>query len=102
MEATPRVNASLRQSFTGQTVRMIAKVVQVRGESALVDASGQVEVHLNKMSNLQEGHAVELIGKIMPDLSLTILTSIDFGTTIDFPTVDALVNISHQHKDLFY
>jgi hypothetical protein len=47
--ATPRINASYLDSFTGQTIRITGKVVQLRGEEATIDAAGNVTAHLNRV-----------------------------------------------------
>ena len=49
-EATPRVNAKYLDSFTNQTVRILGKVVSLRGETATIDANGSINVHLNRVS----------------------------------------------------
>ncbi len=51
-EITPRINALYLESFTGQTVRLVGKVQQLRGESAVVDAGGRVDVLLNRVGFL--------------------------------------------------
>lgn len=48
--ATPRINSSYLDSFTNQTVRMIGKVVQLRGEQAIIDAGGNITAHLTRVS----------------------------------------------------
>ena len=49
-EATPRVNAKYLDSFTNQTVRILGRVVSLRGETATIDANGSINVHLNRVS----------------------------------------------------
>ena len=51
-EATPRVNAKYLDSFTNQTVRILGRVVSLRGEIATIDASGSITVHLNRVSEV--------------------------------------------------
>lgn len=51
-EATPRVNAKYLDSFTNQTVRILGKVVSLRGETATIDANGTINVQLNRVSCL--------------------------------------------------
>lgn len=51
-EATPRVNAKYLDSFTNQTVRILGKVVSLRGETATIDANGSINLHLNRVSCL--------------------------------------------------
>lgn len=48
-EATPRVNASYLESFTNQTVRIVGKVTALHGETATLDASGEVRIVLNRV-----------------------------------------------------
>ena len=48
-EATPRVNATYLENFTNQTVRILGKVVSLRGETATIEANGSIHVHLNRV-----------------------------------------------------
>ena len=48
-EATPRINARYLDSFTNQTVRILGKVVSLRGETATVDANGTINLLLNRV-----------------------------------------------------
>jgi len=48
-EATPRINAKYLDSFTNQTVRILGKVVSLRGETATIDANGTINIHLNRV-----------------------------------------------------
>lgn len=49
-EATPRITAPYLENFQNQTVRLLGKVVQLRGEHATVDAGGQINVILTRVS----------------------------------------------------
>lgn len=108
-EATPRINAKYLESFTNQTVRILGKVVSLRGETATVDANGSINVHLNRVctapansggerdvfvhvkieadADSQDAHlslnnAVELVGKVQQDLSVKVYQATDFGSNI--------------------
>lgn len=48
-EATPRISAKYLQPFVNQTVRILGKVVSLRGETAVVDANGPITVFLNRV-----------------------------------------------------
>jgi len=48
-EATPRITAPYLENFQNQTVRLLGKVVQLRGEHATVDAGGQINVILTRV-----------------------------------------------------
>jgi hypothetical protein len=48
-EATPRINAKYLQPFTNQTVRILGKVSSLRGETATIEASGSINVHLTRV-----------------------------------------------------
>jgi hypothetical protein len=47
---TPRILAPHLSNFQHRIVRMLGKVVQLRGETAIIDAGGQVDVILNRVS----------------------------------------------------
>ena len=103
-EVTPRITAPYLEQFSHQTVRILGKVRQLRGEQATNDAGGQISVYLNRVSpplsslvspricslmwtargeiqdsHLQLNHAVEIIGKVQNDLSVRVMASTDFG-----------------------
>ena len=63
-EATPRVNAKYLDSFTNQTVRILGKVVSLRGEMAAIDANGSINVHLNRVSYPTPGRQARKAGEI--------------------------------------
>ncbi|KAK8220068.1 hypothetical protein M8818_000484 [Zalaria obscura] len=101
-EATPRITAPYLEQFSHQTVRILGKVTQLRGEQATIDAGGQITLHLNRDSHLTVDHAVEVIGKVQNDLSVRVLVSTDFGTGIDFGIADAVVDATHRYHEIFY
>ncbi len=95
-EVTPRITAPYLEQFSHQTVRILGRVRQLRGEQATIDAGGQISVYLNRVlwqdrriavlvltnlqdSHLQLNHAVEIIGKVQNDLSIKVMASTDFG-----------------------
>lgn len=47
---TPRVLQPHLQHFQHRIVRVLGKVVQLRGETAIIDAGGQIDVILNRVS----------------------------------------------------
>lgn len=51
-EQAPRINAQYLEAFTGKTVMITGKVSQIRGESAVIDANGEVTVLLNRVRAL--------------------------------------------------
>ncbi|GAB7328924.1 hypothetical protein MBLNU13_g00783t1 [Cladosporium sp. NU13] len=103
-EATPRITAPYLEQFSHQTVRILGKVRQLRGEQATIDAGGQISVFLNRDSHLQLNHAVEIIGKVQNDLSVRVMASTDFGPegNIDFNAVEAVVDATHRYPEMFY
>lgn len=48
-ESTPRITAAYLENFSNQTVRILGKVVQLRGEQATIDSGGQIAVLLNRV-----------------------------------------------------
>ncbi|KAI9814283.1 MAG: hypothetical protein M1826_002303 [Phylliscum demangeonii] len=120
--ATPRVSAAYLSSFTNQTVRIIGRVVQLRGEQAIIDTSpkpasagdgsdggggvgsggGTITATLPRDSHLTLNDAVEVVAKVLPDLTIKVLVATDLGSEIDFRAVDAVVDATHRYKEIFY
>ncbi|KAI9747623.1 MAG: hypothetical protein M1835_002017 [Candelina submexicana] len=101
-DATPRINAHYLDSFQGQTIRILGKVTQLRGEQATIDAAGNVTVILNRDSHLILNNAVEIIGKVNSDLTVKVLSATDFGNNLDYAAVDSVVEATHRYKEIFY
>ncbi|PUU81449.1 replication factor A protein 3 [Tuber borchii] len=101
-EQTPRINAPLLQQYIGRTIRLVGKVSDVQGNGATLDSSGVVTVYLDRDSNLKIGNAVEIVGKVNPDLTVKVLTSTDFGENLDMRVYEDLVGICQQYKEIFY
>ncbi|ORY01813.1 replication factor A protein 3 [Clohesyomyces aquaticus] len=99
---TPRILAPHLQQFQYRLVRMLGKVTQLRGETAVIDAGGSVEIVLNRDCHLQLNHAVEIIGKVDGNLHVKVQAASDFGTGIDFEAANAVVEATHRHKEIFY
>ncbi|KAI3580912.1 replication factor A protein 3-domain-containing protein [Fusarium oxysporum f. sp. albedinis] len=81
--STPRITAAYLDNFVGKVVMLVGKVMQLRGEQATLDSEGAVTVLLNRDAHLTNGNAVQVIGKVNPDLSIKVLTSRDLGTGVD-------------------
>ncbi|KAF2733955.1 replication factor A protein 3 [Polyplosphaeria fusca] len=101
---TPRILAPNLSTFQHKLVRMLGKVVQLRGESATIDAGGNVDIILNRDAHLSVGRAVEIIGKVDGDLRVKVQAATDFGPAekIDWDAVKAVVEATHRHKTIFY
>ncbi|TRX88661.1 hypothetical protein FHL15_010427 [Xylaria flabelliformis] len=84
MEAvsTPRINAPLLPSYVGQNVIVVGKVLQLRGESALLEANGEINVILNLETHLMAGNGAQIIGKVNPDLSVKVYNAKDLGSNV--------------------
>ncbi|KAI1191063.1 replication factor A protein 3 [Nemania serpens] len=99
--STPRVSANMLDSYVGQNVIVVGKVMQLRGESALLDANGQVNAILNRESHLMAGNAAQIIGRVNPDLSVKVYNALDLGNNVDFQVAQSVVEVTHQYKDMF-
>ncbi|KAI1375169.1 replication factor A protein 3 [Hypoxylon crocopeplum] len=99
--STPRISAALMDSFVGHNVMIVGKVVQLRGDTAFLEADGQVQANLNRESHLMVGNGAQVIGKVNPDLSIKVLNAIDLGSNVDFQLCQNVVDITHQFKDIF-
>ncbi|EEB08564.1 DNA replication factor A subunit Ssb3 [Schizosaccharomyces japonicus yFS275] len=98
---TPRINAKLLDQFVGRTVRVVGKVISVQGRSATIDSNGTVNMQLTMDNMLEPNHFYEFVSSVKPDLSLQLLTYVDFGTDIDMDIYDNVVELSQAHKSIF-
>ncbi|PQE30067.1 replication factor a 3 protein [Rutstroemia sp. NJR-2017a WRK4] len=99
---TPRITTSYLDQFPNRTVRMVGKVTLLRGEEAKIDCDGEVRILLGRDAHLQVGNAVEIVGKVNQDLSIKVLRATDFGNNFDFKSMNALVDVTHLHKQIWY
>ncbi|KAF4596018.1 replication factor A protein 3 [Ophiocordyceps camponoti-floridani] len=97
----PRVTATYLNTSVGRLVTIVGKVTQIRGDQAVLEADGAVNVALNHDSNLTNGNAAQIIGKVNPDLSVKALSSRDLGAGVDYNLCSAVVEATHRHKDIF-
>ncbi|KAK3209643.1 hypothetical protein GRF29_44g289018 [Pseudopithomyces chartarum] len=100
--ATPRILAPHLSTFQHKIVRLLGRVVQLRGETAVIDAGGNVNVILNRDSHLALNHAVEIIGKVDGNLNVKVQAATDWGTNVDFNAAAAVVEATHRHREIFY
>ncbi|RKF55147.1 Replication factor A protein 3 [Golovinomyces cichoracearum] len=100
--STPRITSSHLDSFTNRTIRLLGKVTQLRGETAIVDSDGNVTLHLNREAHLTVGHVVEVVGKVNQDLSVRVLKSTDVGKDVDLDIARSVVDATHRYKNIFY
>ncbi|KAK3685984.1 replication factor A protein 3 [Podospora appendiculata] len=103
MEAasTPRITCGYLDTYVGKNVMVVGKVLQLRGEEAVIDADGNITVHLNRDSHIMVNSGVQVIGKVNPDLSIKAFSSLDLGTGIDYNLANTVVEVAHQHKSIF-
>jgi replication factor A3 len=50
--ASPRITCAYLNTYVGKNVIIVGKVIQLRGEEALIDADGNITAHLNRVSSL--------------------------------------------------
>ncbi|CAI0653989.1 unnamed protein product [Colletotrichum noveboracense] len=99
--STPRITAQYLDNYVGKNVMLVGKVVQLRGDSAVLDADGNVTAILNRDVHLTNGNGAQIVGKVNPDLSIKVLSSRDLGSGVDYSLASAVVEATHQHKPLF-
>jgi len=101
-EQTPRVNATLLEQFTNRTVRIVGKVIQIRGDSATISSNGNIVVSVDRSSEMTVNNFVEIIGRVNNDLSIKTLKATDIGKEINMDAYEAVVDATHRYKELFY
>ncbi|EPQ52254.1 replication factor A protein 3 [Gloeophyllum trabeum ATCC 11539] len=94
-----RVNSAKMPQFVGRTVRLVCKVLQFKGDTALVEASdgGQVEVRLPKDANVTDTY-VEIIGKVIDASTLQMMACVLMGDSVDMKLIDDVVNMIHDPR----
>ncbi|KAK2602472.1 hypothetical protein N8I77_009001 [Diaporthe amygdali] len=100
-QSTPRITAPYLDAYQGRNVIVVGRVVQLRGEAAVIDADGNITAHLNREAHLSNGNAVQIIGKVNPDLSIRALSSLDLGAGVDLNVYQHVVDASQKHDQLF-
>lgn len=100
-QSTPRITAPYLDSYQGRNVIIVGRVVQLRGETALIDADGNITAHLHREAHLSNGNAVQIIGKVNPDLSIKALSTLDLGSGVDFNVYQHVVEVTQKHGHLF-
>ncbi|KKY36282.1 putative dna replication factor a subunit ssb3 [Diaporthe ampelina] len=100
-QPTPRITAPYLDSYQGRNVIIVGRVVQLRGEAAVIDADGNITAHLNREAHLSNGNAVQIIGKVNPDLSVRVLSSLDLGTGVDLGVYQHVVEVTQKYGGLF-
>ncbi|KAI1825561.1 hypothetical protein F4861DRAFT_537812 [Xylaria intraflava] len=88
-------------AYVGQNVIVVGKVMQLRGDSAVLDANGQVNAILNRESHLMAGNGAQIIGRVNQDLSVKVYNAMDLGSDVDFQVAQSVVDATHQYKKLF-
>ncbi|KAL2262798.1 hypothetical protein VTK26DRAFT_9437 [Humicola hyalothermophila] len=99
--SSPRITCGYLNSYVGKNVIVVGKVIQLLGDEALIDADGNITIHLHRDAHLTPGNGVQIIGKVNPDLSIKVLSSVDLGSEVDYELANTVVEISHQHRSLF-
>lgn len=99
--STPRISAALLDTYVGHNVIIVGKVVQLRGDTAFIEADGQVHANLNRDCHLMVGNGAQIIGKVNPDLTIKVLNATDLGNNVDFQICQNVVDVTHQFKDIF-
>lgn len=50
--STPRITAQLLDNYVGQNVMIVGTIVQLRGDTAIMDSAGNVNLALDRVSFL--------------------------------------------------
>uniref|UniRef100_A0A7S2UTE4 Replication factor A protein 3 n=1 Tax=Fibrocapsa japonica TaxID=94617 RepID=A0A7S2UTE4_9STRA len=103
---TPRINGSLRQNFVGRPVCLVGKVldVQENSGSAVIQSSdgSSVQVVMAPGSSYLTSF-VEIVGEVLPDLSIKEFKSIDYGENFDLDLYNQVLQLANgKYQKLFY
>lgn len=101
----PRVNKGYMTLYSGQPVRLVAKVLSVQGSTAEVQASdgGKVRVEVDGKEAIEyaPGAVVELMGHVKGDGLLEQYKWTPFSENFDMENFEQLVQLQHMHTNIF-
>ncbi|KAF9971591.1 hypothetical protein BGZ73_005435 [Actinomortierella ambigua] len=89
---TPRVNSAMLANHRDKNVRFVGKIINHNGERAVMQASdkGQVQIHMNAESAYGTQY-IEVIGKVVEDLSISEIASYNMGNEFDMETYNTMI-----------
>ncbi|KAI1805417.1 replication factor A protein 3-domain-containing protein [Daldinia bambusicola] len=99
--STPRISAALLESYIGQNVIIVGKVVQLRGDTASIEADGHIQASLTRDCHLMVGNGAQIIGKVNPDHTVKVLNAVDLGPNVDYQICQNVVDVTHHFKEIF-
>lgn len=79
---TPRILAPHLQSFQHKLVRIVGKVVQLRGEAAVIDAGGNIDLILNRVRGLYSRPSVEIRTCFVLSWAYTLELALELGKNL--------------------
>ncbi|KAI1266717.1 hypothetical protein F5Y18DRAFT_382388 [Xylariaceae sp. FL1019] len=80
--STPRISASMLDSHVGANVMVVGQVIQLRGETALLNAGGQISLLIDNNVHLVAGNGAQIIGKVNQDMSIKVWNAMDLGSNV--------------------
>jgi len=89
------------EQFSNQVVMVVGKVIQLMGETAVMDCGGNITLILSRDSHLRMGETVEIIGKVTSELAIKVMQVSDVGE-VDTNAYAAVVDATLRVKDIFY
>lgn len=88
----------------GRDVRLVGKVRNLRGDSAIVESSdgGQIEVKLPSTTNIVDTY-VEIVGSAIDSGTIKYKACANFGAELDLKLVNEAIELMHdpRFKDAF-
>ena len=78
-EQTPRINAPLIDKFRNTTVRIVGKVVDVKEDTAVIDAQGQIQLQLQRVRYPAQACLCRLAG-VSPSRSVSTSPAVEIPT----------------------
>ncbi|XP_011407052.1 PREDICTED: replication protein A 14 kDa subunit B-like [Amphimedon queenslandica] len=107
MEASPRVNGSQLPKYIGQTVSIVGRTKGLGTTSGLrsvqLESSDKKNINIHFQQPLSEPLSlfVEVIGRVEPDLSISVSRTSNWGDNLDIDIYDEIVQLLPQYPALF-
>ncbi|KAG9303950.1 hypothetical protein G9A89_005860 [Geosiphon pyriformis] len=97
----PRLSAAQLSTNRGQLVTIVGRIVESTSGKAILQAhdKGIVNIKTIQDQNFQQGF-VEVVGRVMDDLTVEELNSINLGDNFDIDLYADVIEISKKYPSL--
>ena len=100
-----RIDGTLLQDNQGKLVRIIGKLEQHDGNSAILISNGSIQLNLSAITsniNIEINNNYEIIGKVGDDLLITVYSILEISDNFNFDNYYKLCGYVSKVPELYY